>query len=33
MVKMNAIYYEQTQQVNFQGDPLCQATKWHLNNS
>ena len=26
-VKMNAIYYDKTQHVNFQGDPLCQATK------
>ena len=30
-VQMNA-YLKQTQDANFQGNSLCQATKWHLNN-
>ena len=28
------IYYDtDTQSVNFQGNPLCEATKQHLNNN
>ena len=32
-VKKNAIYYDKTQQMNFQAKPLFQAIKQHLNNS
>ena len=32
-VQNNAIYLDKTQHVNFGGNPLYQATKWHLNNN
>ena len=32
MVKNSAIYFDKTQHVNFQGNPLFQATKQHLSN-
>ena len=33
-LKRMLIYYDaNTRSANFQGNPLCQATKWHLNNS
>ena len=32
-VQKNAIYYNKTQHSNFQGNPLYQATKWHLDDS
>ena len=31
--KRTLIYFDMdTQYAHFQGNPLCQATKWHLNN-
>ena len=32
-VKKNTVYYDKTQHANFQGKPLFQATKQHLNKS
>ena len=29
----NAIYQDKTKPANFRGNPLCQTTKPHLNNS
>ena len=29
----NAVYWDKTQPAHFRGNPLCQATKQHLNNS
>ena len=31
-VQMNAYFNMDTQYAHFQGNPLYQATKWHLNN-
>ena len=31
-VPNNAIYQDKTQHANFQGNPLYQATKQHINN-
>ena len=32
-VQKNAFYLDKTQPAHFWGNPLCQATKRHLNNS
>ena len=32
-VQKNAIYQDKTKAANVRGNPLCQATKQHLNNS
>ena len=32
-IQKNAIYEDKTEHTNFQGNPLYQATKRHLNNS
>ena len=29
-VKKNVLYQDQTTPANFQGNPLCQVTKWHF---
>ena len=34
MFQRTLIYYDtDTESANFRGNSLCQATKWHLNNS